>query len=79
MRSFKAGLITSSLLTPVLVAGGMFAQAGPADPEYFNQFTLRRQPITRTEIAGTHKFKDAVDYLLSEALLFPRLRGSCSQ
>ena len=30
MRSFKAGLITSSLLTPVLVAGGMFAQAGPA-------------------------------------------------
>ena len=30
MRSFKAGLITSSLLTPVLVAGGMLAQAGPA-------------------------------------------------
>jgi len=30
MTSFKAGLITSSLLTPVLVAGGMFAAAGPA-------------------------------------------------
>jgi hypothetical protein len=30
MRSFKAGLITSSLLTPLLVAGGMLAAAGPA-------------------------------------------------
>jgi hypothetical protein len=30
MRSFKAGLITSSLLTPVLVVAGMLAQAGPA-------------------------------------------------
>ena len=29
MRSFKAGLITSSLLTPLLVAGGMLAAAGP--------------------------------------------------
>ena len=30
MRSFKAGLITSSLLAPVLVAGGMFARARQA-------------------------------------------------
>ena len=30
MRSFKAGLITSSLVTPLLVAGAMLAQAGPA-------------------------------------------------
>ena len=30
MRSLKAGLITSSLLTPVLVVAGMLAQAGPA-------------------------------------------------
>ena len=30
MRSFKTGLITSSLLTPLLVAGGMLAAAGPA-------------------------------------------------
>jgi hypothetical protein len=30
MRSFKAGLITSSLLTPLLVGGGMLAAAGPA-------------------------------------------------
>jgi uncharacterized protein DUF1565 len=30
MRSLKAGLITGSLLTPLLVAGAMLAQAGPA-------------------------------------------------
>ena len=30
MRSSKAALITSSLLTPLLVAGGMLAAAGPA-------------------------------------------------
>ncbi len=29
MRSLKAGLITGSLLTPLLVAGAMLAQAGP--------------------------------------------------
>jgi hypothetical protein len=30
MRSLKVGLITGSLLTPLLVAGAMLAQAGPA-------------------------------------------------
>jgi Periplasmic copper-binding protein (NosD) len=30
MRSLKAGLITGSLLTPLLVAGALLAQAGPA-------------------------------------------------
>ena len=30
MRSLEAGLITGSLLTPLLVAGAQLAQAGPA-------------------------------------------------